>query len=267
MESVTHVDYVAPNARIPKIIGILNIVFAAQLLICGLCVSGYYALIPFWVQATNRFQQQVQAKQQAKNDAEVQRLEEDEAKATTEREKTSIRAKRDAVQKRPKIVLAGQFDLAAAGFNVMRLRMFAVTEFVTGTLLNLMLLASGIGMVMRRRWGLRLGLWTAALKLLRLTLLYGYAAVAIVPGASQAMAKVQMQAIEQQQAALGQPIPPRLSTETMANMIAITTTICAVGLIVVGAIYPLISFWFLSRPAAWAACSTSDAPLGPNETW
>src|SRR5262249_26391881 len=146
---------------------------------------GYYAMIPYWAKAMESVQKQVEEKAQKDKAAELDQLAEEEKAAKTDEEKAAILEKRKEVENRPKPFVAGSMDLNSMGLNDPRLKYYVMAEFATGFLLNLLMLASGIGLVMRRRWGIGLGLWTAALKLVRLPLLYGYAALVIGPAVSQ----------------------------------------------------------------------------------
>lgn len=267
MEPSPPAALVVPNPRIPKVLGILNIVFSSGLLICGLCTFGYYASIPVMSKAVNRIQEEAQAKEDAGTAAELKRLAEEEEAAETDAEKAAVREERKQVENRPKVFLGGQMDLKAAGFNNQAWKRYVVVEFATGLTLNLLLLASGIGLVQMRRWGLVLGLWVAALKLLRLVLLYGYLATVLAPHFSQTLAKAQMQLIVQQQVAMGKPLPPNLSVHELGRVYVMVFTSLAVAIIAIGSIYPIISLWLLSRPAARAACSTAAKPPGTDDTW
>jgi hypothetical protein len=138
--------------------------------------------------------------------------------------------------------------------------------------LNLLLLTAGIGLVMRRPWGLKLGLIVAALKILRLVAVYGYAATVLAPQVAQGMAKFQLQQMQTMAQSQGnKPLPPELTVELMTRWLSIWLTSCAAGMIIIGMIYPVVSLWLLSRPGARAACSDSPEATGPSkgqvESW
>ena len=77
--------YIVPNQRIPRMIGILNITFAAQLLIVGLCTSVYGRVAPVHVtKAMGALSKRVEQDAQAKKQIALDRLNEDEKAATTE---------------------------------------------------------------------------------------------------------------------------------------------------------------------------------------
>ena len=52
-------------------------------------------------------------------------------------------------------------DFNAMGLNEPKFKVFTWSDVLTNLALNLMMLASGIGLVTRKPWGISLGLWTA----------------------------------------------------------------------------------------------------------
>lgn len=274
MDSLSPATYVVPNPRIPKVLGILNIVFASGLLICGICSIAYFSMIPVFSSAMETMQKEAQAKQSADRKSVLDQFDEREEAAETDEAKAEIREQRKRFEAETPAAKPVPVDFGMMGFDNARVRTYVWVEFLSGFVLNLLLLVAGIGLVMRRPWGIKLGLGVAALKIVRLVLVYGYAAIVIAPEVSQGMAKFQikqMQTMAQQQGA--KPPPPELSVEMLTRIMTIWMTVCAVGMIMIGVIYPMISLWLLSRPSARAACL--DRPLatgtepgqGQDESW
>lgn len=267
MDPLPAAAYVPPNPQIPKVLGILNILFASALMICGLCTIFYVSMLPVWGKFMDQAQKQVRAQEDKDRKAALEEIAAAEEEATTEEQKADLKARRKEVENRPRMSATLKMDLSSTGLTDRRLAIYAWVEFLTGLTLNLMMMAAGIGLVMRRLWGLRLGMWVAAMKIVRLVLVYGYAALVIVPLVSVGMAKFQMQAIAQQQQAIGKPMPPGFTVETFSRGMSIWFASCAVAVVVVGSIYPLVSLWLLSRPGARAACSAKGKAPGADETW
>ena len=146
---------------------------------------------------------------------------------------------------------------------------YTIADAGTGLVLNLMMMAAGIGLVRRKSWGVSLGIATAWGKIVRLIALYSYFALAVVPILSQQMGQLVGEMMAQQQQAIGRPMPPGMDTAMLVKIYFITYTITAVAMILLGSIYPAISLWLLYKPAARAACEDAPAPPGQelNESW
>lgn len=265
MEPASTAQYVAPNPRIPKVLGILNIVFASALMICGLCTIGSYALMPVYSKMMGKLQQDIQAKQDAHRKAVLESFEAEEQAATTDEAKTAVVEKRKRFEAEPLPPKVPQMDMGVIGLEEGGIRLYVGAEFLSGLVLNLLLLTAGIGLVMRKPWGIKLGLTVAAIKIIRLVLVYGYAALVIVPKVAVGMTRFQMQSMAQQLPP-GQKLPADFA-DTITKITLIWYTACAVSMIVVGSIYPLISLWLLSRPSARAACTETAKAQEQGDSW
>lgn len=256
----------ASRPRIPRVLGILNIVFAANLLVCGVCGGTYFTLvIPLAGKMTTRMQEQMTTRLEEKRKADLKVLDRDATKAKTDREKWEVEARRKEIASR-KVAMPLGTDPNVVGFNEPKIRRFAWIEFLSGVALNLLLLASGIGLVQRRTWGLRLGIGVAAAKIVRLVLCYGYVIVGIAPTIALNLAQVAKKAMEQQQMP-GVPAPPANMYDLFVKTYTIMITASSVTIILLGVIYPAVMLWLLTRPGAWLACSDRPRPLGPEESW
>src|SRR5262249_25433003 len=153
--------------------------------------SAYLALIiPLIGKATARLQEQAQQRWEAQQRAELQDLATAEKEAKTAGKKAEIDAKRKEGQSRTKPTHPSAMGLSQTGSDDPKIQALGLVDFATGFVLNLLLLASGVALVRRRTWGLRLGIGVAFAKIIRLVLLYGYSALVIVPEASLKMAKL-----------------------------------------------------------------------------
>jgi hypothetical protein len=272
MDPVPPESYIVPNPRIPKVLGILNIVFASALMICGLCSIAYYSLIPVFSSAVEKVQKELLEKERADRKLVLEGLDEEEQAAETDEAKAEVREKRKRFEAESPTTKPVPMDFGMKMLEGTGVRRYVWAEFLSGLLLNLLLLTSGIGLVMRRLWGLKLGLGVAALKILRLVLVYGYAAIVVAPLVAQGMAKFQMQQMQNMaQQQVTKPLPPELTVELMTRWLSVWLTSCAVGMIIIGLIYPTVSLWLLSRPGARAACSDLPKATGPSpgqvESW
>lgn len=257
---------VVPNPRIPRTLGIMNVVFASGLMLCGLCYGAYFAIvIPITTKMTVDLQKKVQAQQETQKKAELATLDDLEKEAKSDQEKLDIRAKRLEIQNRPKAVMPGAADLESLGWNEPKVKTFFWVDFASGLILNVLLLAAGIGLLQRKSWGLNFSLGIAGTKIVRLVLLYGYYTVAIVPDLSLRMAKMAQQAIVQQQGG-GKP-PPANMYETLARTYNILGAGLGIAMVLIGVIYPVVSLWLLTRPGVRAACSGKVPVTEQDESW
>lgn len=257
--------YVVPNPRTPKVLGILNIVFASGLMICGLCSISYYSFLPILSQSVEKIQKEVEAKEAAQRQRVLEELAEEEKAATTEEAKAEVKARRTRVEAEAEKPKRMPVDLGAKMFEGTGFRTYLWAEFASGFVLNLLLLTAGIGLVMRRLWGLKLGLAVATLKIVRLVLVYGYAATVMAPKLAVSMAKFQLEQMAQQTG--GKPLPPNVNVEMLTKVMSIWFAACALGMVIFGSIYPIVSLWLLSRPGARAACSDELQAKGQAESW
>lgn len=246
-------DAPEPPTTAHKTIGILNILFSTVLLLlgacCGLSLLSQLALSP----AMEAMQQQVQQElnqSEAKRKKEIATLDEQEKAATTEQEKATIKSAREALESQTRPVVP-QFDYSAT-MRDPRILGFGIGDVVTGLLLNLLMLASGVGLLRSRSWARKTGVWIAALKLARLVLLYGYAIAVVGPLYSQKMSEMMEQMAAQMPQKGGGP-PPQVA-QSVAVGYTIMMTACFALMMVFGSIYPAISLWVLTRLKVKRAC-------------
>lgn len=259
---------VVASPQIPRVMGILNIFFASTLMVCGLCTLASAALYPMWQAVMTKLEADMRKQEDKDRKAALERIEADAQDAQTDQQKLEIENRRKEVENRPRLSQTLKMDLKSAGLDDSRLIGFLWVEYLTSLVLNLLMLGAGIGLVMQRTWGLKLGLWTAALKIVRLVLVYGYMAFVIAPVASQAIGKMAVQQVAMQQKAMkGATPPPAAMAEMVTKIYAVMITSYAATVIVVGSIYPAVSLWLLSRPRAWAACLDTRKAKGTAESW
>jgi hypothetical protein len=269
MADETRAGNVIPNPRIPKVLGILDIVFASGLLLVGLCMGAMTAMQPYLNKALTDVQKKAEAQAEAKRQADLKAIEEQEKDAETEGEKLSLKADREAIEARPKAAVPPTFDFNKLRMSDPKLTAYGWVDVSSALLLNVLMLVGGIGLVRRKTWGLSLSIGTFVAKIARLVLLYAYFALVIVPPLAQTMGKLISEMMMSQQQAMGRPAPAGMGSSTLVQVYYISYTVFAVAMIVFGSIYPAIALWLLTRPGARAACDESLMPAGKelNETW
>jgi hypothetical protein len=258
---------VPPNFRTPRLIGIFNVVFGSEILLCAMFFAGYTLTLPLWARLFESVQKQAERQGEAARKAQVDAAVEQEKAAKTEQEKIQATARRMELESRPKTTIPGTMDFNRMGFGDPGFVAFSWTEVITSIVLNIMMLASGIGLLHWRPWARSLAVWTAALKIARLVVVWGYFIAAIVPQFSRKLGEVVSEMMTMQQPGLKMPggVPP---AAFFAKVYAIMYGGMAAGFIVFGVIYPAIVLWVLTRPGAISACSGRwKLPKEPKQPW
>jgi hypothetical protein len=253
-----------PRTGIPKVIGILNIVFGSLLMLCSICMglglAAQFAAGPMFAAQQQVFQQILEADRQQK----LQDLQKRAQAAKNDKDKAEIQVQERALkaQPLPKLPDMTKFmqDPALQGYSI--------ADVVSSLILNILLLVSGIGLVRYAEWGRRLGLWIAAIKIVRLVVIYGFFIVVVVPRVTKAITSIFQEMVQEMAKAAppGQRIPGPAEMAQMGTSLGIMYTVLAIGMVIFGVIYPIIVLILLSRPRVKAACkgaaTAPDSPQG-----
>jgi hypothetical protein len=235
-------------------LGLLNIVFASCLILFGLCLGAYISVLPVLGRTLNEVQKKTEAQFAKQQKADLERIAEAEKKATTESEKEELAEEREMIESKPKPQVTGGVDLMQLGFNDRRIQLFYWVELASGLLLNVLMIAVGIGLLRRRSWGMVLGIGTAGAKILRLVLVYGVFAAVLAPVMAQRYSVMVGKMMVQQQTLLGRaptPVPAaELDATPLARVYSKMYVMMAIALMVAGSIYPAASLWVLTRARA-----------------
>jgi hypothetical protein len=243
---------VTPNVSACKTIGTLNIIFGAGLLLVGLCCG-----LQLTVQSTvapavmAQQQQQFQAIFVQARQKQIEQLKGLEKTAKTDKEKADVQARLKKLQDAPEPKTPDFTKMYA--MDDKRVVGYWIADIASGLVLNLLMLVSGIGLVAVHEWGRRLGVWVAVLKIVRLLAVYGFAIVTIVPITTERFIEVMKPMMEEAAVAQGGGAAGPSPAE-MAKVIGIMLTSTFVGVIILGAIYPLAAWIVLTRPGVKAAC-------------
>lgn len=269
MDDATQSMHVLPSPRIPKVLGILNIVFGSALILFGLCMGLYVSMLPAMGRAMNQMQKKAEADLETKVAAELKEIGEAEKAAETDEEKQALAEKRKAIEARPKVAIPIGMDFDKMGMNDPSFKAYYWTELATALGLNVLMIVSGIDLVRRRARGITLGIGVAVAKIVRLVAVYSFFGLVVAPTLAQKSGEMVGEMMIQQQEAMGKPAPPGMDPKVMVKVYYITYSVTAAALIVFGSIYPAISIWLLTRPGARAACDETKLPPGQelNETW
>lgn len=250
---------IVPNPRIPRTIGVLNIVFGAVILLFGVCTGAYIAVMPMFGKAMEDAQKQLTIKAEAQKQADLDALAAREEAAETDEEKDAIKQERARIEARPAFNMNAGMDFRKMGLTDRRFVRYMWTDLTTMLVLNVLMIASGIGLVRYRSWGRSLGVWVAGLKIVRLCILQIVWIAVVVPVLAHGMGTAIGEMMAQQQAAMGAkaPVP---AAQQMTKAYGVMYTIMGVATILLGSIYPAICLWLLNKRGVKAACPASKRP-------
>ncbi len=234
----------ATQTSIPQTIGILNIIFGALLLMCGLCSGvSQFASSAFLGPLMQAQQQQLQAQLQAQQDRMIQQLKDQEANAPDEATRQQIAQERQRLEQQP---LQQAPDFTALMGIGQSMAWYTWLSLGTSVPLNILLIIAGAGLLRRQEWGRKLCLWTAGSKVVRLLIDQGLWIFVVVPDLAQTIGD-----------AMTKMMPPNAQGPppgAMTGVYLVVYSVQGVLTILFGSIYPLISLYLLSRPRVREAC-------------
>jgi hypothetical protein len=263
MERVAVEQVVEPQPGPARAIGSLNIVFGCFLFLMGLLYlswigPSFAANRPFRLEqgdAQNLYDQM---------HAElVRQFHAREAAATTTDEKGKVREERIAFEAGHQTDLERRLDLPAINRDLLWISWYSWADFVTGPVLNLLMLAAGIGLTQLRIWARKLAVWVAVLKIVRLILLTAIFVVVVVPHTGRAMKAIAptklgaaiVAQLNADHAARTGGTAVRLNTRDFVPGVTAIAYAGAILGLMLGLIYPVVTLVVLTRPGVKAACS------------
>ena len=243
-----------PNPRTTLVLGIFNVNFAILLMLCGLVSSASLVVTPAVARAMSGLQTKLKDEVEQKRNEQLKALGDEAKTATTEKEKNAIAARRKVVEERPVVPMTPMMNFSDMGMDDPTLLTWSWIELTTGLVLNLMLLASGIGLLHCKTWSWKLGLWTAILKIARLMVVYAACIIVVIPIFSQKMGNAVTNMMTAQQVQAGRPAASMPSVDMFVKIYSVMYSGMAVGMIALGSVYPSVMIWTLTRPGVRAAC-------------
>jgi hypothetical protein len=266
--------WVVPNPQIPRTFGMMNLVFGILLLLMGAGYLAFYLIAPtFQQKMAGQFKEQQETLKKSRNSklAELKTKEaaakakEAAAKTKEETEKakeetTAAVEARETFENTPDIDLSGMTDMM--GWNIMsdpRVAVYYFTEVVSGILLNIAMIISGIGLLGLAEWGRKMGITVAWLKIFRWVAMTVVIMVLIVPITTEKMDKM-MNSVQAQVNANSGGRPAPVPMVGFGQMMAVMSAVGVVFSALVASIYPITALWFLTRPPTRAACLQGSKP-------
>lgn len=266
MDSPNPSGMIVPNPGPPKTIGILNIVFGGLMSLCGIGLMLQMLFMPVIGRFFETRQKQAVAQaERAQRDAIKAQLDEltaREKSAQTDVEKAEIEAERKALQNRPKPYVPNM----AMGLNMMSdpvVIRYTWGDYISGLVLNVAMIVSGIGLVRLKPWGRSLALWVAGLKIVRCLILAGFGIMVLAPVMTKQIGKEFDNVGQQVGAQKGNPQAAagvQQQMKTMKGFMGVMMAVSYGGTYLSYTIYPIIVLVVLTRPRVKAACLAWEKP-------
>ncbi len=245
--------YVLPTPQRAKLVGTLNIVFASLLLVYILFQIAMLFFTPAIMQMSGDMIKQVQAKTEQTRKDNLEKLKQLAALAKTAEEKSQIEQQRSALEKTPQVTILDMSKMTDM-MKAPAYQAYVWSDMISGLMLNVAMLISGIGLLRLKESGRKLALWTFGLKIVRLSALAVLMIIFVIPITSR-MTSEMMAGM----AKSGAGTPPTAVFGDMAKFQAAIGSVQAVLGAAFGSIWPIIGMVLLTRRGTRAACQASVA--------
>lgn len=259
-----------PLPGLTRAVGVFHALFGLVLLLAGLGVASIF--VPFLL-AHNPLQFDPAFTQVVVRDVRrelVEQVRQREAAAADPAERARLAKTRLDLEATPARI-GNQVDFARINADLPRVERLLWFDLVSGPALNLLMVVSGCGLAGLTRWGRRLSVWVAAVKVVRLAVVSGGLAFVAVPALTHLVGQfvradfgpaLLRGAMAQSAAGAGGLVgpPPRLSPDEFLRVLAACGYLYAVLVLALGAIWPGIVLVVLTRPGARAACEPAPVP-------
>ncbi|MEW4568051.1 hypothetical protein AB1L88_09310 [Tautonia sp. JC769] len=237
---------VRPRPKPFSVIGALNLLFGAGLVAVAWTMLGGMAFNGMTAEPYEGLERALMLQAERSHREALATLEAREASAQSEAAKQVFR---EAIEQRaargPQLPPGS--DLVMMGSQMQSFGTWSVVSSATSLIVNLMMIVAGAVLLQRVEWGRRLSLWVAGVKLARLLILQTVFVVFVVPSFSRNLGE----AVQESIATQGGGIPAGMPN--MTQLYAATYTVMGIGMLVLGAIYPIVTLVVLNRPGVKAA--------------
>jgi hypothetical protein len=245
--------YVIPKPGIPKTLGILNVIFGVLLVLGGVCTLGALAIAPMFLNFAEKQATEIQVKAQEQQKANLKTYDDRIAAAKTEEEKKELEQQKANAATNQITINPVDMSAATDALNDPTIKAVNIGSTVSGLLLHILLLISGIGLIRLTPWGRSLGLWWAGLILVQIIAVLVATIVWVVP-VNAANTEKQLAKLEEQAKQKGPQGQMAQSMIPMTKLGAQMVIPSAVGQSVAGIIYPIVLLILLNNRGARAAC-------------
>jgi hypothetical protein len=245
--------FVLPKPGIPKILGILNILFGVLGTLFGLGMIASMLLIPLFFSFAEKAAKEEHATEEAKHKAQLKEVDNRAATAKTDEEKKAIdKEKATLIANTP---TSPELDLDTISGGMRNPTILAHTYIFSGIgiLINILRIVSGVGLIGLFAWGRSMALWLAAMTIVVLGISAATEILVIQPIKTEMLTKT-MDKMEADLKTQGVPPNARASMKSATTMMAAMGLAWAVGAFFFFSIYPVTTLILLNTAGARAAC-------------
>lgn len=216
----------------PFVIGVLNIVLGILGVLCN-CYSGFNAaMMPF----ADSMMKQAQAKIDAQRKASVDDFEQQLADAEDEEARVKVQKEYDRWKdKNPPFDFSGMY----AWSKDPRFLVPTIGDAVVSLLLNVLMIAAGIGLVKYRPWSRSMAMWVACLKIGAVAVSAVLMITLVVPAFSDGMEHM-LKSMEEMQRQMPNAPPPMPMIDSIGQMYRVMGTAFVIASSIFAAAYPIV---------------------------
>lgn len=264
-----HVEQpITPQPSIPRAIGSLNFVFGSLLFLLGWGGLNYVGPSfcqnrPFAFEAGDLQHLYDQGHREL-----VTALEAREATTKDAAKKDRLKQQRLELAAKHRNDVERAIDRLTMNRDLLWASWYLWADLVTGPVLNLLMLASGMGLIQMKEWARKMALWIAGVKLARLVLLSGVLMAVVIPRTEAVMERVAatplgevlVARLNSDNAELGTKNPAAViyTTRNLPAEVTLIQYVLAIMVLIVGSIFPTLTLILLTRPGAQAACLLAE---------
>ncbi|WP_169976115.1 hypothetical protein [Tautonia rosea] len=242
---------IRPRPKPLRVIGTLNLLFGAVLVAVAWSMLGGMAFSGMTAEPYEGLKRALMLQAEREHQQKIATLEKREAAATSEDARRVFREERERrAALGPKLPPGS--ELVMMGSQMQSFGTWSVVNSATSLGINLLMIVAGAGLLQRVEWARRLSLWVAGIKLVRLLLLQTVFVVFVVPSFSRRLGEAVQETIAVQGGGLPAGMP------SMTQIYAVTYTVMGVGMLILGAIYPIVMLVMLNRPGVKAASMPAE---------
>jgi uncharacterized membrane protein (DUF2068 family) len=233
--------FVHTNARIPAVVGMLNVIFGVMLLLYALGWIAWTLAEPYLAKTFMTEKQLQRAEEKARKETQLDDLKKRERAEASAEKKTTLNNE----------IIALETDLDVNYQDVRSLieeekdLRIEIPEWIDATMNlvgSVLMIVSGIGLLSLRQWGRTLALWVAGVQLAWAAFSFMYALTVTIP------ISVEQVVVEfRREVRRTGPVPFLRTPSIVGEMTAGAGGVMAVATFVFSAIYPSLTLWLLNK--------------------
>ncbi|WP_152051694.1 hypothetical protein [Tautonia marina] len=237
---------IRPRPKPLTVIGLLNLLFGAVLVAVAWSMLGGMAFNRMTVEPYEGLKRALMLQAEREHREVMATLAEREAAAQSEDARQVFHNERERrASLGPKLPPGS--ELMMMGSQMQSFGTWSVVSSASSLGINVLMIVAGAGLLQRVEWGRRLSLWVAGIKLARLLILQTVFVVFVVPSFARQLGK----AVEETMTIQGRGMPAGMPN--MTQLYAGIYTVMGIGMLILGAIYPIVMLVLLNRPGVKAA--------------